>query len=59
MTFKKWAWDLFETTGNLEAYLAIKEAEARENNKAFGKLEVGNLEFKDSKMKNKDVESNK
>ena len=30
MTFKKWAWDIFETTGNLEAYLAIKEAETQE-----------------------------
>ena len=30
MTFKKWAWDIFETTGNLEAFLAIKEAETQE-----------------------------
>lgn len=59
MTFKKWAWDLFETTGNLEAYLAIKEAEARENNKVFGKLEVGSIELDDNKKKNNDLNGNK
>lgn len=58
MSFKKWAWDLFETTGNLEAYLAIKEAEARETDKIFGKMEVGNIEL-DNKEKNKDLNSNK
>lgn len=58
MSFKKWAWDLFETTGNLEAYLAIKEAEARETDKIFGKMEIGNIEF-DSKDNNKDLNSNK
>jgi len=45
MTFKKWAWDIFETTGNPEAFLAMKEAEEQERKKTFGKMEFGNLEF--------------
>ena len=47
MTFKKWAWDLFETTGNLEAFLAMKEAEEQEKIKAFGKMELGDIELED------------
>jgi len=45
MSFKKWAWDIFETTGNLEAFLAMKEAENQERDKILGKMEVGNIEF--------------
>ncbi len=45
MSFKKWAWDIFETTGNLEAFLAMKEVENQERNKVLGKMEVGNIEF--------------
>lgn len=47
MTFKKWAWDLFETTGNLEAFLAMKEAEEQEKIKAFGKMELGDIELEE------------
>lgn len=45
MTFKKWAWDLFETTGNLEAFLAMKEAEKQEQKNTFGKMEMADMEF--------------
>lgn len=45
MTFQKWAWDLFESTGNLEAFLAMKEAEQQENKRTFGKMELGDLEI--------------
>lgn len=47
MTFKKWAWDLFESTGNLEAFLAMKEAEEQEKLKTFGKMELGDIELGD------------
>lgn len=40
MTLKKWAWNIFENTGNLEAYLAMKEAENQEK-KVYGKVEFG------------------
>jgi len=59
MTFKKWAWDIFETTGNLEAFLAVKEAEARETGKVFGKMEVGSIELNDNANKNKEIDGNK
>lgn len=55
MTFKKWAWDIFETTGNLEAFLAMKEAEEQEKNKTFGKMEFGNLEL--NPLKSSDIDS--
>ena len=45
MSFKNWAWDIFEITGNVEAFLAMKEAETQEKNKAFGKMEIGNIEL--------------
>ena len=48
MTFKKWAWDIFETTGNPEAFLAVKEAEKL---KTFGNMEFGNLEIENSNKK--------
>lgn len=44
MSFKKWAWDIFETTGNLEAFLALKEAENQDRNKIVGKMEFGTIE---------------
>ena len=44
MTFKKWAWDVFESTGNLEAFLAMKEAELQEMKESFGKMEIADLE---------------
>ena len=49
MTFKKWAWDLFETTGNLEAFLALKEAETQEKMKNYT-MEIGNLEMSDTQI---------
>lgn len=54
MSFKKWAWDIFETTGNLEAFLAMKEAENQERDKILGKMEVGNIEI-DNALTNKNV----
>ncbi len=45
MTFKKWAWDIFETTGNLEAFLAMKEAENQEQKNNFGKMEFADMEL--------------
>lgn len=54
MSFKKWAWDIFETTGNLEAFLAMKEAENQERDKILGKMEVGNIEL-DNISTNKNV----
>lgn len=48
MTFKKWAWDIFETTGNPEAFLAVKEAEKL---KTFGNMEFGNLEIENLNTK--------
>ncbi len=57
MTFQKWAWNIFETTGNPEAFLAMKEAEAQEKKKAFGKMEVGNLEAGEILFRNKELES--
>lgn len=48
MTFKKWAWDIFEATGNPEAFLAVKEAEKL---KTFGNMEFGNLEIEDLNKK--------
>ena len=53
MTFKKWAWDVFETTGNLEAFLAMKEAETQEKNKTFGKMEIGEIEINTTDITNK------
>lgn len=50
MTFKKWAWDLFETTGNLEAFLAMKEAETQEKKKTFGNAEIGNIELNETQI---------
>lgn len=44
MTLKKWAWDIFENTGSLEAFLTAKEAETQENSKVLGKVEFGNIE---------------
>ena len=55
MTLKKWAWDVFETTGNLEAFLAVKEAEAQEKKKAFGIMEIGNLEIDTSNIKERSI----
>lgn len=52
MSFKKWAWDIFETTGNLEAFLAMKEAETQENSKTFGKMEIGSIELNDKNLVN-------
>lgn len=45
MSLKKWAWDIFETTGNVEAFLTMKEAELQEKNKTFGKMEIGDIEL--------------
>ena len=58
MTFKKWAWDIFETTGNLEAFLAMKEAETQEKNKTFGKMEFGNLELDNAVNEDKSIVPN-
>lgn len=58
MTFKKWAWDIFEATGNLEAFLAMKEAETQENNKIFGKMEFGNIELEDINSKSNKAQIN-
>lgn len=58
MTFKKWAWDIFEATGNLEAFLAMKEAETQEKNKTFGKMEFGNLELNDINNNSNDTQIN-
>ncbi len=55
MTFKKWAWDIFETTGNLEAFLAMKEAENQERQKVFGKMEIGNIELGDIDLMKKNM----
>ncbi|MBQ9267559.1 MAG: YqzL family protein [Clostridia bacterium] len=33
MTLKRIAWNLFENTGNVEAYLTMKELEAQEKDK--------------------------
>ncbi|MBO5142426.1 MAG: hypothetical protein J6C46_05435 [Clostridia bacterium] len=55
MTLKKWAWDVFETTGNLEAFLAVKEAEAQEKKKAFGIMEIGNIEIDTSNIKERSI----
>lgn len=51
MTFKKWAWDIFEATGNPEAFLAMKEAEKQEIKNIFGKMEVSNLEVNEINKK--------
>ena len=57
MTFKKWAWDIFETTGNLEAFLAIKEAETQEK-KSFAKMEVGDIELTHINLENTNTINN-
>lgn len=54
MTFKKWAWEIFETTGNPEAFLAIKEAEKQEKNMSIGLTEFGNIEVDANKLTNKE-----
>ena len=50
MTFKKWAWDVFETTGNLEAFLAMKEAETQEKKRNFENMEIGNIELNETQI---------
>ena len=55
MSFKKWAWDIFETTGNLEAFLAMKEAETQEKNNSFGKMEIGNIELNNEKLVSENI----
>ena len=58
MTFKKWAWDIFESTGNVEAFLAMKEAESQEKNKTFGKMEFGDMGIESQMKKDEGKEFN-